>query len=82
MKRTNEVHHLLSRPWMLAVVAIGFVAGHLVLFHILRHSRVSHISLPTALVVGMALLMIAKHLGVLAALVHSLRVRLRRRTRS
>jgi hypothetical protein len=82
MKSMNEVHYLRSRPWTLAVVVIGFVAGHLILFHVLRHSRVSHVALPTAVVVGLVLLMIAKHVGILAALLRSLHVRLRRRTRS
>ena len=78
----NEFHYLRSRPWTLAVVVIWFVAGHLILFHVLRHSRVSHIALPTAVVVGVVLLMITKHVGMLAALLRSLHVRFRRRTRS
>ena len=82
MRFMNEVHYLRSRPWPLAVVVIGLVAGHLILFHVLRHSHVSHIALPPAVVVGLVLLMIAKHVGILAALLRSLHVRFRRRTRS
>ena len=82
MRSMNELHYLRSRPRTLAVLVIGFVAGHLILFHVLRRSRVSHVALPTAVVVGLVRLMIAKHVGILAALLRSLHVRFRRRTRS
>ena len=77
----NELHRVHSRrPWILAVVATGFVAGHLILFHALRHSGMSHVALPSAVVMGVVLLMIAKHLGLLAGLARLLHSRFRRRS--
>jgi hypothetical protein len=60
----------------------GFFAGHLFLFHVLRRSGVSHIVLPSAVVAGVVILLIAKHLGILAALLCFLHNRLRRRSQS
>jgi hypothetical protein len=64
----NHLRYLHSRGWILFVVTIAFVAGHLFLFHILRPSGASHVALPSAVVAGLLILVVAKHLGLLAAL--------------
>ena len=53
----------LTRPWMLPVGVVVLIAGHVILFNHLRHAGVSR-----AVVSGLALLVIAKHLGVLGPL--------------
>ena len=67
-KARNRLHDLRARGWILLVLAIAFVAGHLILFQFLRHSVASHAALPSAVLVGMVILIVAKHLGLLAAL--------------
>jgi len=62
---------------MLLALAIVLVASHLILFHFVRRSGASHISLPSALVAGIVLLMITQHLGLFAVLIRFL---LRRRS--
>ena len=64
--------HLLGRPWTLLLGVVVVIAGHVFFFNHLRHAGVS-----LAVVSGLVLLMIAKHLGMLGSL-HSL---LRRRSR-
>jgi hypothetical protein len=76
----NGLHHLRSRPWMLLVVVIGLVAGHGILFYLLLHSSTSHVAVSGALLSGVALLMIAKHLGLFAALLRYLYTAFRRRS--
>ena len=63
---------LLGRPWTLLLGVVLLIAGHVFFFNRLRHVGAS-----LAVVSGLGLLMIAKHLGVLGSL-HSL---LRRRSR-
>lgn len=70
-----SIRPLRSRVWKLFALAIALAAGHLVLFHFLRRSGAAHISLPSALVVGIVLLIAAKHLGLLAVFVRSFRRR-------
>jgi hypothetical protein len=59
----NGLRHVHARPWTLAALAIGFVAGHVILFQFLRNAHVSG-----AAVSGFVFLMLAKHLGLLAGL--------------
>jgi hypothetical protein len=54
---------LLTFRWMLPFVVVVLIAGHVILFNHLRHAGAS---LPV--VSGLALLVIAKHLGVLGPL--------------
>jgi hypothetical protein len=76
----NGLQHLRSRPWMLLVVVIGLVAGHGILFYFLRHLTTSHIAVSGALLSGMILLMIAKHLGLFGPLLRYLYTAFRRRS--
>jgi hypothetical protein len=78
----NRIHDLRSRGWILLVVAVAFVAGHLVLFHVLRRLGASHVVLPSAVVAGIVILIIAKHLGLLTALFRYVSARLRRGSQS
>jgi len=78
----HRLHDLRSRGWVLFVVAAAFVAGHLVLFHVLRRSVASHVAIPSVVVAGVVLLVVAKHLGLLAALFHYVNALLRRRSGS
>jgi len=79
-KAMNRLHHLASRPWVMLTAAVGFLGAHLILFYVLRRSYSSHVALPGAVVVGAALLIIAKHPGLLAALLRPLRSFLRSRS--
>lgn len=51
---------LLASPWLLAMGAVVLVAGRVIFFNRLRHAGA-----PLAVVSGLFLLVIAKHLGVL-----------------
>jgi len=64
----NGLRHVRARPWTLGGLVIGFVAGHVILFYVLRHAGVPHAAVSGAVVLGIVLLMIAKHLGLLAGL--------------
>ena len=64
---------LLKRPWLMPVGIVVLIAGHVVFFNHLRHAGVS-----LAVLSGLAILAIAKHLGVLGPL-HTL---FRRRPRN
>ncbi len=68
----NGHDRLLARPWTLLLGAVVLVAAHLIFFNRLRHAGVS-----LAVVSGLGLLMIAKHLGVLGSLYTLLRRRSR-----
>ena len=52
------------RPWMLLVGVIGLVAGHVALLYY----GVSHTALSAALVSGVIVLIVIKHLGLLGPL--------------
>jgi hypothetical protein len=52
-----------ARTWMLPLGVLILIAGHVIFFNRLRHTGVS-----LAVVSGLALLAIAKHLGVLGSL--------------
>ena len=68
----NHLQHLRSRGWILLVVATAFIAGHLILFRVLRHSVASHVALPSAILAGVVLLVIAKHFGMFGVLLRVL----------
>lgn len=63
---------VLTRPWMLLIGAVVLIAGHVIFFNRLRHARVS-----IAVISGLVLLAIAKHLGLLGSLYGLLRRRSR-----
>jgi hypothetical protein len=52
----------LTRPWMLPLGIIVLVAGHVIFFNRMRHAGLS-----LAVVSGLAVLAIAKHLGLFGA---------------
>jgi hypothetical protein len=59
---------------MLPAVAVVLIAGHIVLPHVLTYTALS-----ATVVSGVILLMVVKHLGLLAVLLGRLRVHFRRR---
>lgn len=63
---------LLACHWMLALGVVVLIAGHVIFFNRLRHS-----GLPFAVLSGLALLAIAKHLGLLGSLYSLVRRRSR-----
>lgn len=67
---------LLTRPWMLPLGVGALVAGPVILYYIL-----SRAGLPAALVSGVILLMVIKHLGLLAILLGPLYALFRGRSR-
>ncbi len=76
----NWLYHLRSRPWILPAIVVGLVASHGILFYLLQHSPISHVAVPGAIVSLVVLLIIAKHLGVFAALLRYLYAVFRRRS--
>jgi hypothetical protein len=76
-----SIRYLRFRPWALATAAVALVAVHVTLFHVFRHVS-SRTVLSSAVVSGVVLVLIAKHLGILGALLGSLSTRFRRRPRS
>jgi hypothetical protein len=73
----NELRHLHTRRWTLPVVVVGLVAGHVILSYFLRHAGVSRAAVSVTVVLGIALLVLAKHLGLLASLFAIFRRRFR-----
>jgi hypothetical protein len=67
-----------ARPWTLAALTILFVGGHVILFLFMRNAHVARAAVPGPVLLGLVLLMIAKHLGLLGGLF----ARFRRRSRS
>ena len=59
----NALSHLRSRPRLLLLVVMGLVAGHAILFY-----RLHYAGAPVAVVSGLALMVIAKHSGLLGPL--------------
>lgn len=56
------------RSLVLALAFAALVAAHLLLFHRLFRSHLSRAAIPGVILLGMFLLVVAKHLGLLAAL--------------
>ena len=65
---------LRARAWMLAVGVIILIAGH----GIILYYFASHVTLSTAVVSGVIILVVLKHLGVLGPLYALFRRRARR----
>ena len=65
------------RPWMLMVGAIGLVAGHSV---VLSYG-LSHAALSTAVLSGVIVVVVIKHLGLLGSLYAVVRRRSREKVR-
>ena len=63
---------LLTRPWMLPLGVVALIAGHVIFFNRLRHAGLS-----LAVLSGLAVLAIAKHLGLLGSLYTLFRKRIR-----
>ena len=74
-------NRLLPRGWMLSLLAAGFVAFHLFLFHVLRHTNLAHRFLSGALVSVVIAVAVAKHLGLLAVLLRRLHLVFRKQPR-
>ena len=77
----NGLRHLRSRPRALAVVVIALVAVHIVFLHLFWDTGLPPGTLSGAVLSGVALVVIAKHLGLFGTLLGSLYARLRRRSR-
>jgi len=73
----NALSHLRSRPWVMLIVLIGLVAGHAILLYLLRQRGMSHAGVSGVVASGVILLVVAKHLGLFAALLRPLRRRFR-----
>jgi hypothetical protein len=58
---------------MLFFPIVGLVGAHLVVFHILRHANAAHALIPGALISGVFILALVKHMGLLAVLFRRLR---------
>lgn len=78
----HVIRHLRLRLWMLAVVVIALVGGHLIVLYLLQHAGVSRGVATGAVVSGVLLLVLAKHLGMLSATLASLYALFRRHFRS
>ena len=78
----HGLRHLRFRPWKLAVVVIGLVAVHLIVLWLLKHAGLSRGLAAGAVVSGVVLLVLAKHLGLLGALLGPLYTLFKRRLRS
>ena len=64
---------------LIVILTIGFVVGHVILFHIWRNGSPSRLTFSGIAVATIIVLMVAKHLGLAAALVRSLQSHFRRR---
>jgi hypothetical protein len=64
---------LLTRSWMLPVAVVAMIAGHGIVYYILRHTM-----LPATVVSGVIIFVVIKHLGLLSPLYALLRRRSRR----
>jgi hypothetical protein len=67
MDYTMERKSLLKRTWILPVGVAALIGGHVIFFYIVKQSA-SRILGSGAVISGLVLLVIAKHLGLLAAL--------------
>jgi hypothetical protein len=78
----SVLSHLRSRRWVMLLVLIGLVVGHAMLLYRLRHAGMSHAGVSGAVLSGVILLVVAKHLGLFAALLRPIHGLFRRRFRS
>ena len=77
----NALSHLRSQPWMILIILIGLVAGHSILLYFLQ-AVMSHAGVSGVAVSGVVLLIVAKHLGLFAALLRPLQGLFRLRFRN
>jgi hypothetical protein len=75
----TDHNRLLTSGWVLSLLAAGFVAVHLFLFHVLRQTNLAHRFLPSALLFVVLLLAAVKHVGLLAVLRRRVDTAFRRR---
>ena len=75
----NALSHSRARPWLMLIILIGLVAGHAIVFYLLRHVGMSHAGVSGAVLSGVVLLVVAKHLGLFAALLRPIHRLFRRR---
>lgn len=68
----TEQNRRLTRAWVLVLLAAGFVAFHLFLFHVLRHTNLAHRFLPGAIFSVVIVLAVAKHVGLFTVLLRRL----------
>ena len=68
----KEHTRLLKHRWMLPAGVVVLIAGHVIFFNRLRHA-----GMPVAVLSGLVLFVIAKHLGVFGPLYALLRRRSR-----
>lgn len=72
----SDHRRLVARAWMVPVAGIVLVGSHLILY-VLR----SHLALSAAVVSGVIVLLVIKHVGLLSAVLVPLASRFRRRFR-
>jgi hypothetical protein len=73
MGAMKDHSRLLTRSWVLPVVVVALIIGHAIVYNILRHTKLS-----AAVVSGVILLVVIKHLGLLSPLYTLFRLRSRR----
>ena len=74
----RAIFHLRCRPWLMLIILIGLVPGHAILLYLLRQTRIPPAGVSGAVVSCVVLLVVAKHLGLVAALLRPLRDLFRR----
>lgn len=82
MKAMHGSRHLRFGARTLVVIGIVLIAGHLIVLYLLGHVGLSQGVVSGAVVSGLILVVVAKHLGLLSTLVASLYGLFRRRLRS
>jgi len=75
----NQMHRLRLRPWLALLLAMVFLAGHLAIFHVLGRWRAERFTVSGVVVTAAILLIIGKHLGLLAVLSRYVQSRFKRR---
>jgi len=76
----NGLRQVRSRTLILVIVTIALVLGHVLLFHLARRFMSSHVAVPSAVVAGAVLLVVAKHLGLPVAVSRRLSDFLKKKT--
>jgi len=75
------MHRLRFRPWLAVLLAIMFLAGHLAVFHVLGRWRLERFPVSGVVVAAAVLLIIGKHLGLLAVLSRFIHSRFKKQPR-
>jgi hypothetical protein len=63
----------------MVIILIGLVAGHAIVFYFLQHVGMSHAGVSGVVLSSVVLLVVAKHLGLFAALLRPIHGLFRRR---